>query len=62
VIVCQALQETEISLNKVALGLKSLAVQGLRDTEALFEKLGKYLSRFRTLFLLTHLLERNNSI
>jgi kinesin family protein 11 len=40
VVVCQAHQETEITLNNVALGLKGVAAQGLRDIQALFEKLG----------------------
>lgn len=40
VIVRQAHQETEIALNGVALGLKNVAIQGLRDVEGLFEKLG----------------------
>lgn len=40
VIVRQAHQETEIALNGVALGLKNVATQGLRDVEGLFEKLG----------------------
>lgn len=46
VIVCQAHQETETTLNKVALGLKSVATQGLRDIQALFEKLGTCLFLF----------------
>lgn len=40
VIVRQAHQETEIALNEVAIGLKNVATQGLRDVEGLFEKLG----------------------
>jgi kinesin family protein 11 len=40
VIVRQAHQETESALNGVALGLKNVATQGLRDVEGLFEKLG----------------------
>jgi kinesin family protein 11 len=40
VIVRQAHQETEITLNGVAIGLKNVATQGLRDIEGLFEKLG----------------------
>jgi len=40
VIVRQAHQETEIALNGVALGLKNVATQGLRDVEGLFKKLG----------------------
>jgi len=39
-IVRQAHQETEVTLNKVALGLKSVIAQGLKDMEGLFEKLG----------------------
>lgn len=46
VMVCQAHQETEITLNKVALGLKNVAVQGLRDIDALFEKLGMFFLSF----------------
>jgi len=41
VIVRQAHQETEIALNGVAVGLKNIAAQGLRDVEGLFEKLGE---------------------
>jgi kinesin family protein 11 len=40
VIVRRAHQETEITLNEVALGLKGVATQGLSDIETLFEKLG----------------------
>jgi len=40
VIVRQAHQETEITLNEVALGLKGVAARGLCDIEALFGKLG----------------------
>jgi kinesin family protein 11 len=38
-IVCQPHQQTEITLNKVASGLKGVAAPGLQDTE-LFQKLG----------------------
>ncbi len=40
VIVRQAHQETEVALNDVALGLKDITAQSLRDVAALFGKLG----------------------
>jgi kinesin family protein 11 len=46
VIICQAHQQTEITLNKVTMGLKDVAAQGLREIEALFEKLGMFFASF----------------
>ena len=46
VIVCQAHQQTELTLNNVALDLKNVAAQGLLDIERLFEKLGTALFYF----------------
>ena len=61
VVVREAHQDTEVALNGVAIGLKNVAAQGLRDISGLFEKLGEF-SRVAIEYVTDHHLDRKSKV